>query len=202
MCGKLLNGIECDFRVDFPEVKDYKPRKQLGDEVIEQEVYGKDPYTHNLLLDFIPKESDWHLLDKHVFIKDMLLRTLNKQGLGVVYNKEAGFSEDDFVVEFLGEVIILIEMDSEARSPRSYFIGRNNIHHYPAEYHQTQHKQQQGRYQFYNVPELSSNIPTSNPYDLLSQEFDPENYTRSGGDPISVQDDMESEEGDEVVFDE
>ncbi|GJU92732.1 hypothetical protein Tco_1317488 [Tanacetum coccineum] len=38
---------------------------QLGDEVIEQEVYGIDPYTHNLLLDSIPEESDWHLLDKH-----------------------------------------------------------------------------------------------------------------------------------------
>ncbi|GJR70490.1 hypothetical protein Tco_0016555, partial [Tanacetum coccineum] len=31
--------------LDFSEVKDYKPRKQLGDEVIEQEVYGIDPYT-------------------------------------------------------------------------------------------------------------------------------------------------------------
>ncbi|GJS85171.1 hypothetical protein Tco_0751712, partial [Tanacetum coccineum] len=47
--------------MDFPEVKDYKPRKQLRDEVIEQEVYGIDPYTHNLLLDSIPEESDWHL---------------------------------------------------------------------------------------------------------------------------------------------
>jgi [histone H3]-lysine4 N-trimethyltransferase ATXR3 len=26
------------------------------------------------------------------------------QGLGVVCNKEEGFSQDDFVVEFLGEV--------------------------------------------------------------------------------------------------
>nr|GEW93959.1 histone-lysine N-methyltransferase ATXR3 [Tanacetum cinerariifolium] len=54
-------------------------KKQLGDEVIEQEVYGIDPYTHNLLLDSMPEESDWHLLDKHVFIEDMLLRTLNMQ---------------------------------------------------------------------------------------------------------------------------
>ncbi|GKA15358.1 hypothetical protein Tco_0695105, partial [Tanacetum coccineum] len=116
------NGIE-ESDMDFPKVKDYKPRKQLGDEVIEQEVYDIDPYTHNLLLDSMPEESDWHLLDKHVFIEDMLVRTLNKQvraftrhchpddnyvayrkGLGVVCNKEAGFSEDDFVVEFLGEL--------------------------------------------------------------------------------------------------
>jgi len=28
------------------------------------------------------------------------------QGLGVVCNKEEGFAEDDFVVEFLGEVLL------------------------------------------------------------------------------------------------
>ena len=75
------NGTE-ESDMDFPEVKDYKPRKQLGDEVIEQEVYGIDPYTHNLLLDSMPQDSDWHLLDKHVFIEDVLLRTLNKQVRG------------------------------------------------------------------------------------------------------------------------
>ncbi|KAA8524558.1 hypothetical protein F0562_010981 [Nyssa sinensis] len=149
--------------MEIPEVKDYKPRKQLGDEVIEQEVYGIDPYTHNLLLDSMPEEVDWSPLDKHLFIEDVLLCTLNKQvrhftgtgntpmiyplkpvveeilktaemdhdirtvrlchcilkaidsrpednyvsyrkGLGVVCNKEGGFGEDDFVVEFLGEV--------------------------------------------------------------------------------------------------
>ncbi|GJY11335.1 hypothetical protein Tco_0379520 [Tanacetum coccineum] len=37
------------------------------------------------------------------------------------------------------------------------------------------------------APTNSSNMPTSNPYDLLSQEFDLENYTRSGGDPNLVQ---------------
>nr|GFD52577.1 histone-lysine N-methyltransferase ATXR3 [Tanacetum cinerariifolium] len=31
-----------------------------------------------------------------------------RKGLGVVCNKEAGFSEDDFVVEFLGEVRMLL----------------------------------------------------------------------------------------------
>ncbi|XP_054815408.1 histone-lysine N-methyltransferase ATXR3 isoform X2 [Prosopis cineraria] len=156
------NGTE-ESDMELPEVKDYKPRKQLGDEVIEQEVYGIDPYTHNLLLDSMPEELDWTLQEKHVFIEDMLLRTLNKQvrhftgtgstpmsypllpvideikrlaeedcdarmvqmcqgilkaidsrlddkyvayrkGLGVVCNKEEGFGEDDFVVEFLGEV--------------------------------------------------------------------------------------------------
>lgn len=65
--------------MELPEVKDYKPRKHLGGEVIEQEVYGIDPYTHNLLLDSMPEELDWPLLDKHVFIEDVLLRTLNKQ---------------------------------------------------------------------------------------------------------------------------
>nr|XP_017257593.1 PREDICTED: histone-lysine N-methyltransferase ATXR3 isoform X3 [Daucus carota subsp. sativus] len=156
------NGTE-ESDMEIPEVKDYKPRKQLGDEVLEQEVYGIDPYTHNLLLDSMPDESDWPLSEKHVFIEDVLLRTLNRQarsftgtentpmkytlepvieeilktskeehdirtvrvcqymlnsirkrpednyvayrkGLGVVCNKQGGFVEDDFVVEFLGEV--------------------------------------------------------------------------------------------------
>ncbi|XP_047313544.1 histone-lysine N-methyltransferase ATXR3 [Impatiens glandulifera] len=156
------NGLE-ESDMEIPEVKNYKPRKFLGTEVIEQEVYGIDPYTHNLVLDSMPGESDWTLTDKHLFIEDVLLRTLNKKvehytgtgntpmkyslqpvvvdilknaeenddmqtvklcesilkqidcragdkyvayrkGLGVVCNKEGGFSEDDFVVEFLGEV--------------------------------------------------------------------------------------------------
>ncbi|XP_058006049.1 histone-lysine N-methyltransferase ATXR3 isoform X2 [Hevea brasiliensis] len=156
------NGTE-ELDMELPEVKDYKPRKQLGVEVIEQEVYGIDPYTHNLLLDSMPEELGWPLLEKHLFIENMLLCTLNKQvrnftgsgntpmtyhlhpvveeiekaakedcdvqtikmcqgilkaldnrpddnyvayrkGLGVVCNKEDGFGEDDFVVEFLGEV--------------------------------------------------------------------------------------------------
>ncbi|KAJ8763758.1 hypothetical protein K2173_003540 [Erythroxylum novogranatense] len=156
------NGAD-ELDMELPEVKEYKPRKCLGDEVVEQEVYGIDPYTHNLLLDSMPEELDWPLLDKHLFIEDMLLQTLNqkvrhftgtgntpmvyhlrpvieeiekaakedcnirtlrmcrgilraidsrpddkyvayRKGLGVVCNKEGGFGEDDFVVEFLGEV--------------------------------------------------------------------------------------------------
>uniref|UniRef100_A0A7N2KUC6 ATXR3 C-terminal domain-containing protein n=1 Tax=Quercus lobata TaxID=97700 RepID=A0A7N2KUC6_QUELO len=65
--------------MELPEVKDYKTRRLLGDEDIEQEVYGIDPYTHNLLLDSMQKELDWPLLEKHLFIEDALLRTLNKQ---------------------------------------------------------------------------------------------------------------------------
>ena len=72
------NGTE-ESDMEIPEVKDYKPRKQLGDEVIEQEVYGIDPYTHNLLLDSMPEELDWPLLEKHLFIEEVLLCTLNKQ---------------------------------------------------------------------------------------------------------------------------
>ncbi|XP_077254002.1 histone-lysine N-methyltransferase ATXR3-like [Tasmannia lanceolata] len=156
------NGAE-ELDMEIPEVKDYKPRKKLGDEVLEQEVYGIDPYTHNLILDSMPEGSEWPLLEKHLFIEEVLLRTLNKQirhftgtgntpmiyplrpvvlemldtaeeggdtritkmcqsilkamqnrpddnyvsyrkGLGVVCNKESGFGEEDFVVEFLGEV--------------------------------------------------------------------------------------------------
>ncbi|KAL0874150.1 hypothetical protein Bca101_023855 [Brassica carinata] len=156
------NGIE-DLDMELPEVKEYKPRKLLGNEVLEQEVYGIDPYTHNLLLDSMPGELDWSLQDKHSFIEDVVLRALNRKvrfltgsgntpmvfplrpvieelkenareecdiqtmrmcqgvlkaiesrssdnyvsyrkGLGVVCNKQGGFVEDDFVVEFLGEV--------------------------------------------------------------------------------------------------
>ncbi|KAK7402013.1 hypothetical protein VNO78_13946 [Psophocarpus tetragonolobus] len=186
------NGTE-ESDMELPEVKDYKPRKQLGNEVIEQEVYGIDPYTHNLLLDSMPEELDWSLQEKHVFIEDTLLRTLNKQvrnftgtgstpmsyplrsviedikrfaeedcdtrmikmcqgilkamdsrpddkyvayrkGLGVVCNKEEGFAEDDFVVEFLGEVypvwkwfekqdgIRSLQKDSKDPAPEFYNI--------------------------------------------------------------------------------
>ncbi|CDY22935.1 BnaA01g18730D [Brassica napus] len=156
------NGIE-ELDMELPEVKEYKPRKLLGNEVLEQEVYGIDPYTHNLLLDSMPGELDWSLQDKHSFIEDVVLRALNRKvrfltgsgntpmvfplrpvieelkenareecdiqtmkmcqgvlkaiesrsgdnyvsyrkGLGVVCNKQGGFVEDDFVVEFLGEV--------------------------------------------------------------------------------------------------
>ncbi|KAK1393240.1 histone-lysine N-methyltransferase ATXR3-like [Heracleum sosnowskyi] len=75
--------------MEIPEVKDYKPRKQLGDEVLEQEVYGIDPYTHNLLLDSMPEELDWPLSDKLVFIEDVLLRTLNKQARNFTGTEQA-----------------------------------------------------------------------------------------------------------------
>ncbi|GMP66976.1 hypothetical protein CsSME_00027111 [Camellia sinensis var. sinensis] len=79
LCAQRNGTEESD--MEIPEVKDYKPRKQLGVEVIEQEVYGIDPYTHNLLLDSMLEGSDWTILDKHLFVEDVLLRTLNKQVL-------------------------------------------------------------------------------------------------------------------------
>ncbi|XP_020270405.1 histone-lysine N-methyltransferase ATXR3-like isoform X2 [Asparagus officinalis] len=78
---KLLaqkSGLE-ESDMEIPEVKEYKPRKLLGVEVLEQEVYGIDPYTHNLLLDSMPEEPEWLLGDKHKFIEEVLLRALNKQ---------------------------------------------------------------------------------------------------------------------------
>ncbi|KAE9457787.1 hypothetical protein C3L33_10325, partial [Rhododendron williamsianum] len=179
------NGTE-ESDMEIPEVKDYKPRKQLGFEVIEQEVYGIDPYTHNLLLDSIPEGSDWSLQDKHVFIEDVILRSLNKQarhftgtgntpmkyplrpvieeilktaeedhdmrikrvceciqkaidsrpednyvayrkGLGVVCNKEGGFGEDDFVVEFLGEVWMLFFSNAVVYPAWKWFEKQDGI---------------------------------------------------------------------------
>jgi [histone H3]-lysine4 N-trimethyltransferase ATXR3 len=65
------NGTDDLEMLELPEVKDYKPRKTLGDEVIEQEVYGIDPYTHNLLLDSMPEELNWPLTDKQFFIEEV-----------------------------------------------------------------------------------------------------------------------------------
>ncbi|CAL5380020.1 unnamed protein product [Camellia sinensis] len=79
LCAQRNGTEESD--MEIPEVKDYKPRKQLRVEVIEQEVYGIDPYTHNLLLDSMLEGSDWTILDKHLFVEDVLLCTLNKQVL-------------------------------------------------------------------------------------------------------------------------
>lgn len=73
----LKSGIE-ESDLEIPEVKEYKPRKLLGVEVLEQEVYGIDPYTYNLLLDSIPDEPDWPLLDKHRFIEEVCIKCLVK----------------------------------------------------------------------------------------------------------------------------
>jgi len=65
--------------LEIPELKEYRPRKRLGDEVLEQEVYGIDPYTHNLLLDTMPKGSDFSLQQQHAIIEEVLLRVLNEK---------------------------------------------------------------------------------------------------------------------------
>ncbi|KAL2644717.1 hypothetical protein R1flu_012304 [Riccia fluitans] len=66
--------------LDYPEVKEYQPRKKLGEEVLEQEVYGIDPYTHNLLLDTMPLDTDFTETQKQQFIEERLLMVLNKEG--------------------------------------------------------------------------------------------------------------------------
>ncbi|KAH9323189.1 hypothetical protein KI387_017828, partial [Taxus chinensis] len=64
--------------LEIPELKEYRPRKQLGDEVLEQEVYGIDPYTHNLIVDTMPKGLDYSLEERHAIIEEVLLRVLNE----------------------------------------------------------------------------------------------------------------------------
>ncbi|CAI5477414.1 unnamed protein product [Closterium sp. Yama58-4] len=65
--------------LELPEVREWRPRKAVGPEVGEQEVYGIDPYTHNLLLDTLPfmppTETDE---ERHSFIEDRLLPALNQ----------------------------------------------------------------------------------------------------------------------------
>eukprot|EP00850_Spirogloea_muscicola_P021334 SM000245S08173 [mRNA] locus=s245:40279:51919:+ [translate_table: standard] len=151
--------------LDVPDLKKPKPRKVLGKEVVEQEVYGIDPFTHNLLLDTMPSNHMGFLEqeDQQAFIEETLLLALNKEaqmfggelkapmelpldrvmervikeaeekgdsqlgtftslllanmrarpkdkynayrkGLGVICNSSDGFTRDDFVVEFFGEV--------------------------------------------------------------------------------------------------
>lgn len=43
--------------LDFPDIKEFRPRKRLGEEVVEQEVYGIDPFTYNLLLNTMPADT-------------------------------------------------------------------------------------------------------------------------------------------------
>jgi hypothetical protein len=68
---KLLSQKNGTENLELPEVKDYQPRKVPGDEVLEQEVYGIDPYTHNLLLEMMPTELDWPSSDKHTFVEEV-----------------------------------------------------------------------------------------------------------------------------------
>ncbi|CAM6011530.1 unnamed protein product [Sphagnum balticum] len=149
--------------LDIPDLKKFRPRKRLDEEVLEQEVYGIDPFTYNMLLNTMPADTP-EFTEKHkqLFIEERLLRVLNKKvseftgsgrapmeyplekvvaqilkdshgnqplqsfcsgllknmqsrrpsdkyvayrkGLGVVCNKQEGFHEGDFVVEFFGEV--------------------------------------------------------------------------------------------------
>ncbi|KAG0624404.1 hypothetical protein M758_3G245200 [Ceratodon purpureus] len=66
--------------LDVPELKDFKPRKRLGEEVLEQEVYGIDPFTYNLLLNTMPADSELFTdKQKQLFIEEKLLRTLNRE---------------------------------------------------------------------------------------------------------------------------
>ncbi|AQK50444.1 Histone-lysine N-methyltransferase ATXR3 [Zea mays] len=76
---KLLSQKNGTENLELPEVKDYQPRKVAGDEILEQEVYGIDPYTHNLLSDIMPSDLELSPTDKHIFIEELLLNALNKQ---------------------------------------------------------------------------------------------------------------------------
>lgn len=58
-------------------MKPWRMRKSLGAEVVEQEVYGIDPFTHNLVLDTMPVMPPMETDDaRHAFIEDVS-RTLH-----------------------------------------------------------------------------------------------------------------------------
>jgi hypothetical protein len=71
---KLQEEKEKGFsHLDMPETRDYQPRKRLGEEVLEQEVYGIDPYTHNLLWDTMPSEiTGFSETQRQQFIEEVL----------------------------------------------------------------------------------------------------------------------------------
>jgi [histone H3]-lysine4 N-trimethyltransferase ATXR3 len=69
---KLLSQKNGTENLELPEVKDYQPRKVAGDEILEQEVYGIDPYTHNLLSDIMPSDLELSPTDKHIFIEEVI----------------------------------------------------------------------------------------------------------------------------------
>lgn len=69
---KLLSQKNGTENMELPEVKDYQPRKVPGDEILEQEVYGIDPYTYNLLCDIMPADLELSPTDKHIFIEEVI----------------------------------------------------------------------------------------------------------------------------------
>lgn len=71
------NGCE-EVDMEIFEVKEYKFRKQFGEEVIEQEVYGVDFYIYNFFFDSMFEDVDWFSMEKYVFIEDVFFRVLNK----------------------------------------------------------------------------------------------------------------------------
>ncbi|GBG92028.1 hypothetical protein CBR_g54148 [Chara braunii] len=79
-CGE--DGFVHDDGLDgLPEVKPFQPRKHVNVDVIEQEVYGIDSATYNLLLDIMPNHiKDFHAEETHCeFIEERLLRVLNQE---------------------------------------------------------------------------------------------------------------------------
>lgn len=58
--------------LEMPELREFKMRKNVQGEVVEQEVYGIDPYTHNLLIDSMPaSRSDFSDARRHQLIEEV-----------------------------------------------------------------------------------------------------------------------------------
>lgn len=72
-------GIEYS-HLEMPELREFKMRKNVQGEVVEQEVYGIDPYTHNLLIDSMPaSRSDFSDARRHQLIEEDILKALNQE---------------------------------------------------------------------------------------------------------------------------
>lgn len=89
-------GFTQGLHLDWPDVKPARKRQAVDIDVVEQEVYGIDPCTHNQLLDAMREQ--WHRRgppetrpksdlpprfseeEEHSFIEERLLCTLNRMG--------------------------------------------------------------------------------------------------------------------------
>lgn len=61
--------------LDIPDLKKFRPRKRLDEEVLEQEVYGIDPFTYNMLLNTMPADTP-EFTEKH---KQLFIEEVSKE---------------------------------------------------------------------------------------------------------------------------
>lgn len=106
-------GIEYS-HLEIPESREYRPRKHIHGEVLEQEVYGIDPYTHNLLMDSMPIDRlDFPDGRRHQLIEEDLLKALNQEARQFT---GSGKAPTKYLLEHVVEKLVHEARDSATRS--------------------------------------------------------------------------------------